>query len=299
MGADAHEPTLERCDGYWLGRFSAMASPNEVLMDVDSRADAEALLRIAVDETRRIERKFSRYRDDNIVHRINHAGGERILVDAETADLLDFAERCHALSEGRFDITSGVLRRVWRFDGSDRIPEQQRIEATLRFVGWNRVRWARPYLTLQPGMEIDLGGLGKEYAVDRSAALMARFRAAGLLVNYGGDLYVTGTRRDGTPWTVGIDDPAATGRGSLGRIRLERGGLTTSGDARRFLLRDGVRYGHILDPMTGWPVAGAPRSVTVVADTCMEAGVLSTIAMLQGSRAEEFLQAQQVPYWLG
>ncbi|HKJ88781.1 MAG TPA: FAD:protein FMN transferase, partial [Gammaproteobacteria bacterium] len=109
------EPTLDRRDGLLVGRFTAMASPCEVLMDTDDPALGWELTRLACREARRVECKFSRYRSDNIVHRINR--GAPVEVDAETADLLDYASRCHELSAGSFDITSGVLREVWRFDG--------------------------------------------------------------------------------------------------------------------------------------------------------------------------------------
>jgi thiamine biosynthesis lipoprotein len=172
-------------------------------------------------------------------------------------------------------------------------------------VGWQRLRWQRPWLTLAPGMELDFGGVGKEYAVDRVLdLLMARCRGP-LLVNFGGDLAVSGPQADGSPWRVGIERPggareAADAPAQAGELLLElsQGALATSGDARRFLLKDGVRHGHILDPRSGWPVAGAPRSVTVAAGTCTEAGLFSTLAMLQGPGAEAFLAAQGLPHWV-
>jgi thiamine biosynthesis lipoprotein len=219
-------------------------------------------------------------------------------VDDETADLIDYAARCYDLSDGRFDITSGVLRAVWRFDGSANIPSSAAVQAVMARVGWHKARWQRPVLQLAPGMEIDLGGLGKEYAVDRAARLLRPHTTAEFLVNFGGDLYISGARRAGHPWVIGLDDPGASGARALGELHVQRGGVATSGDARRYLLKDGVRYSHILDPRTGWPVAGAPRAVTVVAATCLEAGVLATFALLQGGEARTFLVAQGVPFWI-
>jgi len=285
-------------EGYWTGRFTAMGSPCEVLQEAPSRLRAERLTRVAAHEALRIERKFSRYRDDNIIARINSAQGRTLEVDSETANLLDYADHCYRLSEGLFDITSGVLRRAWRFDGSDNLPSKQTVEQLLPHIGWHKVRWERPCITLQPGMEIDLGGLGKEYAVDRSALLLQQHIDSGMVINFGGDIFVSGPRQSGEAWSVAIDDPAASGSDSVGQIRLSRGGLTTSGDARRFLLKDNIRYSHILNPKTGWPVPDTPRSVTVIADTCLEAGVLSTFAMLQGKDAATFLKTQQVPFWV-
>ena len=220
-----------------------------------------------------------------------------MVVDDETADLLDFAARCHAVSDGAFDVTSGVLRRVWRFDGGDAVPSREACRALLPLVGWRRVTWRRPQLTLPAGMEIDLGGIGKEYAVDRTAALLRERTHAAVLVNFGGDLRAAGARRDAEPWSVGVERPGAPDAAAL-QIRLEQGALATSGDARRFLERDGVRYPHILDPRTAWPVMAAPRSVTVLADTCLEAGMLATLAMLQGRDAEGFLEDQGARHWV-
>lgn len=290
--------------GGWRGGFDAMASACEILIDADlSAIEATALTRLAGEEARRIEQKFSRYRPDSVVAAIHAARGKAVRVDEETAALLDFAAQCHALSAGLFDITSGVLRQAWRFDGSDRLPEAARVEALLTRVGWIRLSWQRPWLTLPEGMEIDFGGIGKEYAVDRVLGLLRARTTAPLLVNFGGDLVTSGPRRGGAPWRVGVERPdsvetASAAGEAAGVVSVRGGALTTSGDARRFLLRDGVRYGHILDPRTGWPVRGAPRSVTVAAGTCTEAGLLSTLAMLQGPEAENFLRREGVPHWV-
>jgi len=281
-----------------------MASACEILIDADlTVAEATALTRLAGAEARRIEQRFSRYRPDSVVSAIHAARGRPVRVDDETAALLDFAARCHALSAGLFDITSGVLRQAWRFDGSSRLPEATQVQALLARVGWPRVSWQRPWLTLPEGMEIDFGGIGKEYAVDRVLGLLRTHTPEPVLVNFGGDLATSGPRRGGQPWRVGVERPdsvaTATSAGdAAGVVSLRGGALTTSGDARRFLLKDGIRYGHILDPRTGWPVRGAPRSVTVAAASCTEAGLLSTLAMLQGPEAEDFLKREGVPHWV-
>ena len=290
--------TLERRDDYWLARFLALGSPCELLVDTDDRALAAQLAEVARSEAKRVEQKFSRYRDDNIVHLIHHHHGAAVEVDDETAKLLDYANLCYDLSEGLFDITSGVLRKVWKFDGSDRVPAQHDIAALLPRIGWNKVTWNKPYLTLPAGMEIDFGGIGKEYAVDKSALILAARSDASMVVNFGGDLFVTGRRANGHPWRIGIDDPDASGLHALAQLQLARGGVATSGDSRRFLLKDNIRYGHILNPKTGWPARDTPRSVTVAAPTCLEAGMLTTFAMLQGINAEKFLNEEEVQHWI-
>lgn len=292
--ADHAAPQLVRRDGYWQGSFEAMASPCELLLASESENEMAELTQLVAEEAWRIERKFSRYRDDNIVHRINTAGGRPVQVDEETANLLDFADTCWRVSDGLFDITSGVLRRAWRFDGSDHIPSHKQLRELRKLIGWQRIVWRKPVITLQKGMEIDFGGIGKEYAVDRCALLVAQRTHQGALVNFGGDLRATGPRTDGSPWQVGIEKVRDSD--ALPVLSIKSGAIATSGDARRFVIRNGKRYGHILNPRTGYPVAKAPRSVTVLDDTCTQAGLLATLAMLQGADAEPFLARQSVRF---
>ncbi len=288
--------SLQRQNNLWVGRFSAMASPCELLLDTPDETLAYQLVAIAEREAKRIEQKFSRYRDDNIIFKINNASGQSIEVDAETALLLDYADQCYQLSDGQFDITAGVLREVWCFDGSDCVPSTSAIKSLLSRVGWSKVNWQSSILTMDKGMEIDLGGIGKEYAVDRVALLIRPYLQSGVLINFGGDLCALGPRLDGKPWQIAIEDPEKNEKEQAALVSLKAGSVATSGDARRFLIKDGIRYGHILNPMTGWPVPGAPRSVTTVASTCMEAGMLATFAILRGAGARDFLQQQEVEY---
>ncbi len=275
-----------------------MASPCELLLPARDRTCAATLGQVVAGEARRIEAKFSRYREDSIVAAIHRSRGAAagIEVDEESASLLDFARECFDLSGGLFDITSGVLRRAWKFDGSGRVPAAAAVERLLPFVGFEKVRWEPPRLWLPAGMELDFGGIGKEYAVDRAYQLIAAGRGEPFLVNFGGDLRANRPTTRG-PWQVGVERPDSDGRAAM-ILELERGALTTSGDARRFLIKDGVRYGHVLNPRTGWPVPNAPRSVTVAASSCTEAGLLSTLALLHGADAEAFLAEQGVSHWV-
>ena len=277
--------------------FTAMASPCEVLLPSTADASALELGNLAAQEAWRIERKFSRYRNDSVTAWIHENRGTRIEVDAETAALIDFARRCFDLSGGLFDVTSGVLRHAWIFDGSDRVPEAAAVERLMPLVGFEKLEWQPPHLTLPAGMELDFGGIGKEYAVDRAYDLMAARQAAPFLINFGGDLRANRRAPHG-PWQIGVERPDTDRQASM-ILELEHGALATSGDSRRYLLKHGIRYGHILDPRTGWPVLHAPRSVTVAASSCTEAGVLATLALLHGARAREFLEEQGVVrYWL-
>jgi len=299
---------LERSNNYWIGRFKAMASPCELLIETTQARLAQQFTEVAQHEAKRIEHKFSRYRPDNIVHKINNANGATIKVDNETADLLDYAQQCYQLSEGFFDITSGVLREAWRFDCSDKIPSKQKVREVLKYVGWQKLHWSRPEITMPAKMQIDFGGIGKEYAVDRAALILKQTSKASILLNFGGDIIVTRPRKNGKGWHIGIENPSLVNTtenrciNSEGRkiaiqhLELAQGAVATSGDAQRYLLKDGIRYSHILDPHTGWPIQNAPHSVTVIADTCTDAGILATLAILHGAQAEAFLDTQEVRY---
>jgi thiamine biosynthesis lipoprotein len=276
--------------------FTAMASPCELLLRASQLSAAGELGECAAQEAWRIEQKYSRYRGDSVTARIHAQRGSPLDLDEESASLMDFAQRCYAISEGMFDITSGILRRAWTFDGSDRLPQSGAVEALLPFVGFEKLKWRSPRLELPIGMELDFGGIGKEYAVDRVYDLLAARSAGSFLVNFGGDLRASGPPPRGR-WQVGIEKPDSE-RDAKMILELERGALATSGDSRRFVLRDGVRYGHVLNPKTGWPVMHAPRSVTVAASSCTEAGLLSTLAVLHGAGAREFLNEQGVKYWV-
>ncbi|MES0874919.1 FAD:protein FMN transferase [Sinimarinibacterium thermocellulolyticum] len=265
-------------------RFKALGGPCTLY----AYAGDDAALRAGEAEARRIEAKYSRYRDDSIVSRINAAAGmAAVEVDEETAALLDYAATAHAQSGGLFDITSGVLRRVWNFK-TERVPTQAEIDALLPLIGWDQVEWQRPHIRLpRAGMQIDFGGFGKEYAADRIAALL---RAAGVrhgLVDLAGDICVLGPHQDGSAWQVGVRHPRAAG--AIATVPLRHGAIASSGDYERGFVHDGRRYSHILDPRSGWPVQGL-AAVSVLADQCLIAGTAATCAMLLGD--------EQGPAWL-
>lgn len=282
---------------FYCGSFLAMGSPCELLVESDDKSLVDWLLDSVATEAWRVEDKYSRYIRGNIVDQINSSDGRPVDVDDETANLLNFAAALTAMSDGAFDITSGVLREAWHFDGSDNVPSRRATKNILERVGWHKVIWTAPSLTLRAGMQLDFGGIGKEYAVDRAAEIVSTQSNEPCLVNFGGDIFATAPPRNGTGWQVGIESPGLENRTAQKIIRLDNGALATSGDARRYLLKDGIRYSHILNPKTGWPIPDAPRSVTVAADTCTQAGMLATLAILQGNKAEAFLQQQDVQSW--
>ena len=250
-------------------------------------------------EVNRIESRYSRYRTDSVLSQINQVAltGGSLEVDDETAALLNYAFACYHKSDGLFDITTGILRRAWDFS-SGYAPSLSEIDQWLSLVGLNKVQWEQPRLSFPiPGIELDFGGIGKEYAADRAANLCT---AAGLkhgLINLGGDIRVIGPRADGTPWPVYIRDPQQPEQ-FVSLLQLTTGGLATSGDYERFITINGQRYGHILNPHTGWPTKGL-ASVTVLMESCLVAGSVSTIAMLKGIDGINWLTELSVPcFWI-
>ena len=275
--------------------FKAMGSPCELQFQASSRQHARRVQSRVVEDVARLERRYSRYRDDSLLSAINRtaASGGSISVDDETVSLLNYAVACHQQSDGLFDITSGLLRMAWRFD-RNALPEKSLIEQLLPRVGWHRLGWNPPVLEFsQPGMELDFGGIVKEYAVDRAATLLQESGIRSGMVNLGGDIRIVGPRPDGGPWRVGIRHPRQPG--TLLTLAVTHGAIASSGDYERCLIIDGVRYAHVLDPRTGWPVRYM-AAVTVIADFCVVAGSASTIGMLKQEAGPAWLTDLGLPH---
>ena len=231
-------------------------------------------------EVRRFEEKYSRYRPDSVTARINRAAGRMsVPIDAETASILKYAEACYEQSGGRFDITSGVFRHVWHPHRTT-LPRKEELDAWVARVGWDQVRYSerRAYLP-QAGMELDFGGVVKEYAADAAAVIARRDGIRHGLVNLGGDISIVGPQADGRPWPIGIVHPLQTDS-AIATVSLGEGALATSGGYERFIEIEGKRYSHLIDPGTGWPVDGL-LSVSVVANQAIIAGSIASIALLQ------------------
>ncbi|GAB2997750.1 FAD:protein FMN transferase [Psychrosphaera aestuarii] len=282
--------------------FFSMASPCEVLFDSKDEELITQLAKWLTQETWRIEDKYSRYQTNNVMHQINNSNGHVVSIDAETARLLMFADACYQASDGMFDVTSGVLRKAWKFDGGKHIPSHEEVAKLLHLIGWQKVQFTQKQLALPAGMELDLGGIGKEYAVDSVAQgliqrLTAQQQEVPFLVNFGGDIFASSPRSNGKAWVVAIDLKGLSNTEQK-ILSIEKGGLATSGDANRFLLKNGKRYTHILNPKSGWPIENAPRSITVAAATCIQAGMMCTIAMTCGDKAKEFLTENALTHWI-
>jgi thiamine biosynthesis lipoprotein len=262
-------------------RFRAMGGPCRLRLDCADEARATRAIAAAEAEARRLESKYSRYLPGSLTSAINGAAGtgQPVPIDGETAGLLGFAHTLWQQSGGLFDLTAGVLRRAWDFK-SGRLPAQATIDRLLPLIGWGQVQWDEASVCLpMAGMEIDFGGCVKEYASDSIAGVLARYGIERGLVDMAGDMAVVGVGCAVDPWPVGIRHPRESGA-AIAHINLASGGLASSGDYERCLQIDGRRYGHILNPATGWPVRGLV-AVSIAAPQCLVAGGSATIAMLK------------------
>jgi thiamine biosynthesis lipoprotein len=278
--------------------FKAMGSPCDVRLYASDRAGAAEVAERVIADVARLEARYSRYREESLLSAINRvaAAGGAIEVDDETAGLLRYADACYRESDGLFDITSGLLRRAWRFDRGA-LPAAAEIEPLLARIGWDRVRWTPPRLEFPPGMEIDFGGIVKEYAADRAATIC---RDAGIrhgVVNLGGDIRIVGPQPDDRPWRIGVRHPRRR-EAAAGTLVLRAGAVATSGDYERCIVIADRRFGHVLNPRTGWPVQHL-ASVTVVGELCVVAGSASTIAMLKETEGPRWLERLGLPHlWI-
>jgi len=266
-------------------RFRVMGGGGE-LRFVDDRGTeaAEAVARRGMEEAERIEKKYSRFLPGSIISLINrNAGRSPVAVDPETVELVETALRLAEVTGGAFAPTVGAFRRVWNFQEA-RVPTRQEVEALLPLVDCRQVSVRNGTVFLRrEGMELDLGGIGKEYAVDRVAARLRQEGVESAVVNLAGDLCTVGTRGDGRPWKVGVQDPRRRDTVRFALRLLGEGGIASSGDYERFFVKEGVRYHHLLDARTGWPARGV-ASATTLAPTAFAAGLAATASFLMGPR---------------
>jgi len=257
-----------------------MGSFCEIRFLEPSRIEARANARKMLAEVNRLEQKYSRYNPASFLSEINAMAGNNLgtKLDTETRTIFNHALSCYEQSDGLFDITAGVLRRIWDFS-SGKVPSQTEVDRLLSHIGFHKLQFSKSRLILPAGMEIDFGGIVKEYAADSVARLGRSLGIECGLVNLGGDFAVIGPLPVNRPWPIGIIHPEGD-RNLMARLMLEQGGLASSGDYERCFVHQGKRYSHILNPKTGWPCDGL-RAVSVSADTCTVAGSIATIAMLK------------------
>jgi thiamine biosynthesis lipoprotein len=276
--------------------FKAMGSFCEIQLFDESRIHAKKVVNQLADEVARLEKKYSRFREDSFLTEINSSAGNKLglQIDDETQSLIDHALNCFEQSDGLFDITAGALNQIWDFKTAV-VPSQSQIDAARAQVGLNKISRRDSYIHLPQGMQIDFGGIVKEYAADSAARLARNLGVEHGLVNLGGDFSIIGPQPGNIPWAIGVSSPDSE-IGIMAKIDLLDGGLASSGDYERCFTSGGKRYSHILNPKTGWPSSGL-RAVSVAASLCSVAGSVATIAMLKDeSEAKAWLKDSGLAY---
>lgn len=271
----------------WAGSHQTMGSEVRLSVWTTERDKAYVAFDAVFAEFDRLDALLSVWKPGSDVLRLNAAAGHApVAVSDETIAILQSAQQVSGWTEGKFDITFGALSDVWKFDHDrdNRVPSATEVARRLPLVDYRRVivdASARTAYIEQKGMRVHLGGIGKGYAIDRAVEMLRGAGFSDFMVQFGGDLYVSGQPGDG-PWRLGINDPRGAPNDSFATLELRDATFSTSGDYERFFIADGVRYHHLLDPDTGQPARGS-RSVTIVAASAMRADALSTGVFIMGA----------------
>jgi thiamine biosynthesis lipoprotein len=232
------------------------------------------------------EAHYSRFIADSLISRINAAAGLHwVEVDGETDALFNLCQEMVFFTQGVFDPTALPLIRLWNWKARPAaLPSEAEIRAAQELVGWRKVERRQGAIFLpREGMCVDLGGIGKEYAVDRVLVMGLERGIQNLLVDFGQDVRVHGQPPEKGAWHIGLQDPKDPGRCWTGVAARDQA-VATSGDGVRHFLHNGRRYGHIIDGRTGQPVNNGALAVSVIAPYCTLAGILATTAFILGAR---------------
>lgn len=261
-----------------------MGTVVEITVTHSEEALARRAMEKAFGELERLEGMLSSHLPGSEVSLVNsRAGGEEVKVSGELLSLLALAMEVSRGSGGAFDVTVGPLVELWQFDTGGKVPPPEELEAVLRLVGFERVVLNRERGTVRlvsEGMKIDLGGIGKGYAVDSAARLLFEEGIENAIIDAGGDLRLLGHRPGKDFWRIGIRHPRDPAR-LLVSLDLAGRAVVTSGDYERFFMAGGKRYHHVLDPATGLP-AELCQSVTVIAGDAASADAYATAAFVLG-----------------
>lgn len=256
--------------------------------------DAENALAEAEDKLTELEQLWSVTEPDSDIYAVNHSNGTPVSVNEETVELLSFALQMAEETDGALEPTIYPVLTAWGFTTEEnRVPSDTEIGELLQNVGYERIRLEDTTVQLDSGMMLDLGSVGKGYAGDLAAQVLKNHGITSALLDLGGNIQTIGSKSDGSPWRLGLRDPFSDG--TLGVLEISNQAVVTSGAYERYFIgEDGTRYGHIIDPDTGYPAESGLASATVIAKEGRLCDALSTSLYVMGTdRAIEYWRQHQ------
>lgn len=258
-----------------------MGTTFEFIVIADS---GESIIDEGINEVKRIESLLTEFSATSQTSLINNAAGSRpVPVDPEVYDIVKRSKQLSGITQGAFDITSGVLKKMYNFKGGkSQMPDKEKIRDALNKVGSEKIALSgnnSVSLTI-PGMHVGFGAIGKGYAADRVKTLFRKRGVKNGVISASGDLTAWGTRADRSPWKIGIADPAKATK-PIGWLMADNISIATSGNYEQYFELDGERYSHNINPKTGMPVKGI-KSVTVVSPRAELSDALATAVTVMG-----------------
>ncbi|MES1181937.1 MAG: FAD:protein FMN transferase [Flavobacterium sp.] len=266
-----------------------MGNRFEITVVTDRQSVAYDCIDSAITEIRRIEKLLTTFDESSQTNLVNRSAGiQPVKVDKEMFDLIQRSKRISSLTQGAFDITYGsVDKRLWNFDQTMKeLPDPAIARERVKLINYKNVLLDETNGTVylkEPGMRIGFGGIGKGYAAEKAKQLLLKAGIESGIVNAAGDLTAWGYQPDGNPWTIGIADPDAS-RHAFSSMEITNTSVATSGNYEKYVMINGKRYSHTIDPKTGMPVTGI-KSVTIICPNAEMADAMATPVMIMGTRA--------------
>lgn len=253
----------------------------------DSKEKANYCHKLVNDETRRLEYLLSAYDPDSDISKLGNNAGSWVEVSKDTAEVLRLSNKISSETHGTYDPTVGALVKLWSVDqDSHRIPTKEEIQNALKSVGYSSLKVktedGKNYARIAPNQEITLGAIGKGYIADKVMKVLLENGCKDSLLSFGGNIIGSGTNGENQPWKVGLQIPAKDRGYYFAVLPIDNASIVTSGDYEKFFVQDGVKYHHLLNPLTGKPVPATLSSVTIYHKNSATADALCTALFVMG-----------------
>jgi len=270
-----------------------MGNAFEFAVVADDKKIANRQIEVAIDEVKRIEKLLTTFSDDSVTSEINRkAGIEEVIIESEVFDLITRCINISNLTQGAFDISYGSFdKRFWNFDTNMKeLPSKENAKKAVALINYKNIilnKEKQSVFLARKGMRIGFGGIGKGYAADRAKRIMKAHGVENGFVNAAGDLNAWGVQENGRPWTIGIADPNQK-HNLLSSLALTDAAIATSGNYEKYVIIDGKKYSHTIDPKTGYPISGI-KSVSIITKNAELADALATPVTVMGIKAGLYL----------